>query len=236
MNWFTGLLRLAPKLSTELDQAVKTYRKLPASDQRKPLHAQRFVVVDVETSGLNPYRDRLISIGALAISDGLIRLDASFEVVLRQQVPSEDRNILIHGIGGTTQITGREPAEGLVDFLNFAGKTPLIAFHADFDRVVISRALRQVLGLELDNVWLDVAMLAPALFAEHASGARTLDEWMKVFGIENYARHDAVADSFATAQLFQIVLAQATRQGMKNCAELVRLEKDWRSLKASLQP
>jgi len=232
MNWFAGLLRLAPKLSAELDQAVKAYRKLPAPDLRKPLHAQRYVVVDVETSGLNPYRDRLISIGALAISDGLIRLDDSFEVVLRQQVPSEDRNILIHGIGGTTQISGKNPADGLIAFLNFAGKTPLIAFHADFDRVVISRALRQALGIDLANEWLDVAMLAPALFTEHAPSAHTLDEWMQVFGIENYARHDAVADSFATAQLFQIVLSQATRQGMKNCADLVKLEKDWRWLKS----
>lgn len=232
MNWLAGLLRLAPKLSAEQVRAVKAYRKLPAPDMHIPLHTQRYAVVDVETSGLNPYRDRLISIGALAISDGLIHIDDSFEVVLRQQMPSDDRNILVHGIGGTTQITGRNPADGLIDFLNFSGKAPLIAFHAGFDHAVITRALRKVLGLDLSNVWLDVAMLAPALFTEHAPNAHTLDEWMQVFGIDNYARHDAVADAYATAQLFQIVLSQATRQGMKNCADLVKLEKDWRWLKS----
>ncbi|MDP2239182.1 MAG: 3'-5' exonuclease [Burkholderiales bacterium] len=232
MNWLAGLLRLAPVLDADLGQAAKAYRKLPVPDLGQPLYAHRYVIVDVETSGLNPLQDSLISIGALAISNGLIRFDESFEVVLRQEAPSEHRNILVHGIGGTTQVSGMRPAQGLIDFLNFAGKGPLIGFHADFDRVVIARALRKVLGLDLTNVWLDVAKLAPALFAERAPAAHSLDEWMNVFGISNYARHDAVADALVTAQLFQIVLAQAAQQGMVSCADLRDLEKDQRWLGA----
>jgi len=230
MSWFSDLLRLAPVLDADLSQAVNTYRKLPAPDLGRPLHAHRYVVVDVETSGLNPLKDSLISIGALAISDGLIRFEQSFEVVLRQEAPSDHGNILVHGIGGTTQVTGKDPADGLVDFLRFAGKAPLIGFHADFDRVVIARAIHKVLGLNLPNVWLDVAVLAPVLFGERAASAHSLDEWMSVFGITNYARHDAVADALATAQLFQIVLARAAQQGMASCADLIRLEKDRRWL------
>lgn len=230
MNWLAGLLRLAPRLDAESGRAVKAYRDLPAPDLGLPLHLQRYVVVDVETSGLDAHRDRLISIGALAVSDGLICLDDSFEVVLRQHVPSADHNILIHGIGGTTQVSGVEPARGLADFLRYAGNGPLIGFHADFDRIVIDRAVRKALGISLGNAWVDVAMLAPALFAERAPAAHSLDEWMEVFGIGNFARHDAVADALATAQLFQIVLTHAGRHGLNSCADLIRLEKDRRWL------
>ncbi len=232
MNWLARLLRPGPMLGADLEQAAGAYRKLPVPDLGQPLHAHRYVVVDVETSGLNPSKDSLISIGALAIRDGLIRFDQSFEVVLRQEAPSDHGNILIHGIGGTTQVSGKRPAEGLIDFLNFAGKGPLIGFHADFDRVVIARAVRKVLGLDLANIWLDVAVLAPTLFGERAPSAHSLDEWMRVFGISNYARHDAVADALATAQLFQIVLAQAARHGMGNCADLVELQSGQRWLGA----
>lgn len=232
MKWLAGLLRLAPALDADLEQAASAYRKLQAPDLGQSLNSHRYVIVDVETSGLNPLKDSLISIGALAISDGLIRLDQSFEVVLRQEAPSDHGNILVHGIGGTTQISGRRPAEGLLDFLNFAGKGPLIGFHADFDRVVIARAVRKVLGLDLPNKWLDVAVLAPVLLGERAPAAHTLDEWTKAFGIANYARHDAVADSLATAQLFQIILARAAQQGMASCADLVNVEKDRRWLGA----
>lgn len=232
MSWIAGLLRLAPRPGAGLGQAVEAYRTLPEPDLRKPLHAHRYVVMDVETSGLDPYRDRLISIGALAISDGLIRFDESFEVVLRQERPSDARNILIHGIGGTSQTSGRDPAAGLADFLRFAAKAPLIGFHAEFDRVMIARAARATLGLRLANVWLDLAVLAPALFADRLPPANTLDDWMRVFGITNFARHDAVADALATAQLFQVVLAQAARHGMETCADLVELQSGQRWLGA----
>ena len=233
MNWLARLWRSAPRLSAEHSRALDAYRELPAPDLGQALQAARCIVVDVETSGLRPLKDSLISIGAVAVSAGLIRFDQSFEVVLRQEAPSDHGNILVHGIGGTTQVSGKDPAEGLIDFLNFAGKAPLIGFHADFDRVVIARAVRKVLGLDPANVWLDVAMLAPALFAERAPSAHSLDDWMRVFGITNYARHDAVADALATAQLFQIVLAQAARQGMESCADLIKLGKGRRWLGAT---
>jgi DNA polymerase-3 subunit epsilon len=230
MNWIARLVRRGPKLVEGHRRALDAYRNLPKPDLRRTLHATRCVVADVESSGISPFRDRLISIGAVAICDGLIRFDQSFEVVLRQEAPSEHGNILVHGIGGTTQVSGLDPAAGLIGFLEFAGKAPLIGFHADFDRVMIARAAREVLGLDPANVWLDLAALAPALFRGRAPSAQTLDDWMRVFGIDNYARHDAVADALATAQLFQIVAAQAVQQGLTSCADLIRLEKGQRWL------
>ena len=230
MNWLARLWHSAPQLSAGHSQALEAWRGLPKPDLGQALQAARYVVADVETSGPNPFKDSLISIGAVAISAGLIRFDQSFEVVLRQEAPSDHGNILVHGIGGTTQVSGKDPAEGLIDFLNFSGKAPLIGFHSDFDRVVIARAVRKVLGLDPATVWLDVAVLAPALFAQRAPSAQSLDDWMRVFGITNYARHDAVADALATAQLFQIVLARAAQQGMESCADLVKLGKGRRWL------
>lgn len=232
MNWLARLLRAAPGLSARNSRALNAYRALPGPDLNQALQATRCVVVDVETSGLDPFRDSLISIGAVAISAGLIRFGQSFEVVLRQRAPSDHGNILVHGIDGTTQVSGTDPADGLIDFLGFAGKAPLIGFHSDFDRVMIARAVREVLGSDLVNVWLDLAVLAPALFAGRMQTAHTLDDWMQVFGIPSHARHDAVADALAAAQLFQIIVAQAQRQGMQSCADLIKLEKGRRWLGA----
>ncbi|MFN7086846.1 MAG: PolC-type DNA polymerase III [Burkholderiales bacterium] len=225
MNWLTRLLHPAPPLDTAHARAIAAWRALPEPDLTQPLHGLRYVVVDVESSGLNPFRDKLISIGAVAIIDGVIRFDHGFDAVLRQETPSDHSNILVHGIGGTAQTNGRHAADVLVDFLGFAGKAPLIGFHAEFDKVMMKRAMRNALRLDLPNVWLDVAILAQALFAERASAAHSLDEWLREFGIDNHARHEAVADALATAQLFQIMIAQAMCTGIKSCAELIRLEK-----------
>jgi DNA polymerase-3 subunit epsilon len=230
MNWLARLLRKPPALDVASSRALQAYVALPSTDLRQPLQATRFVIVDVETSGLDPYRDKLISIGAVALVGGMLRYAESFEVVLRQETPSSEGNILVHGIDGTSQQAGLDAEAGLAAYLMFVGKSPLIGFHAGFDRVVIGRAVDKTLGIEPDNSWLDVAMLAPALFANHAADAASLDDWLQIFGISNYSRHNAVADACATAQLFQIIAAQAQRQGMRNCADLMQLERDHRWL------
>jgi len=231
MNWL-GLLRRRPRIDGAVAAALAGYRSREQPDLRAALAAQRVIVVDVEASGLDPFRDRLISIGAIAVQGGLARLDESFEAVLRQEQASDNRNILVHGIGGSAQRLGRDPASGLVDFLGFAGKAPLVAFHADFDRILIERAAAATLRMKPDNIWLDLALLAPALFPDHERAARTLDDWLHLFGIQNHDRHDALADALATAQLLLVVLAAAGRQGLATWADLARLQKDRRWLGA----
>ena len=232
MNWLHRLLRRPARLDSAVTAELAAYRSRAHPDPGAALAIQRAIVVDVEASGLDPFRDRLISIGAIAVLGGLARLDDSFDTVLRQDAVSDDRNILVHGIGGSAQRLGRDPASGLVDFLGFAGKAPLVAFHADFDRILIERTAAATLRMKPDNAWLDLALLAPALFPDHGRAARTLDEWLHVFGIQNHDRHNALADALATAQLLLVVLAAAGRQGLSTWAELARLQNDRRWLGA----
>jgi DNA polymerase-3 subunit epsilon len=233
MSWpLSGLSRLwrrGPALDAALEARLAAWRALERGPEAG-LAAQRLVVVDVESSGLDPYRDRLISIGAVAVQGGVVRLAEAFSVTLRQDRPSDAGNILVHHIGGTAQMGGREPASALMDFLELAGKAPLVGFNADFDRVLIERASRAALGTAPDNAWLDLAALAPAIFPERASGARTLDDWLRIFEIGNYDRHNALADAVATAQLLLPVLAAARAQGIGTRSGLLGLQKGYRWL------
>ncbi len=173
----------------------------------------RWVVVDVESSGLNPKKDRLISIAASAIVFDAqrrprISLSDTFEVVIKQ--PSEcvdliefeaidKRNILIHGIGLGEQQQGVEPGLALSRFLSYVGNSPLIAFHSWFDEILINKALRKVLGRSTLRHWLDLEHLAAVLHRENHQ--LPLDVWMHRYGIVCEERHQAAADVLATAQL-----------------------------------
>jgi DNA polymerase-3 subunit epsilon len=230
VSWLDAIFRRKPALDSAQGAALDGYRRLPPPDLGAPFAAQRALVVDVEASGLDPFHDRLLSIGAIGVRAGLARHEEAFEVVLRQDRPSGNENILVHGIGGSAQLAGRESPDGLLEFLAFAGRAPLVAFHADFDRVLIERAAAAALGLKPDNLWLDLAVLAPALLAGPAGAARTLDDWLQAFGIVNHERHNALADALATAQLLLVVLAAASRQGLGTWAQLARLQEDQRWL------
>lgn len=201
-----------------------------ASGNGTALRATRWVVVDCETSGLDPARDRLLAVGAVAVHGGRIEIGSAFSVLLRQGAPSERVNILVHGIGAEAQRNGRPAAEALREFSAFLVGAMPVAFHAPFDAAVLRRAMAAP-GLQVPRRWLDAAQLAPALFpkAGPATGARrALDDWLAHFGIAHPARHDALADAYATAQLLLILLAEAERQGAGTVEKLRRLERSGR--------
>ncbi len=190
--------------------------------------ARRWLVLDVESSGLDSHQDRLLAIAAIAVRPVpgrmLIELGDSFEVVLRQPAATlaDKSNILLHGIGLGAQRAGVEPALALAAFEQFAGASPLLAFHAAFDRRLIERACVQHLGRRPSHVWLDLEPLAAVLYPQVR--ARSLDEWMTHFGITCAVRHQAAADTLATAELLQkmwpAACAQLRRPDFKSAVAL----------------
>lgn len=178
----------------------------PVDERIRRIAALRWVVVDVETSGLDQRADALLAIGAVAVRERRVIVADSFETVMRQQSASTRSNILVHGIGEQAQREGVEPREAIRAFLDYAGPAPLVGFHASFDRAFLARSARFHLGLTLNADWLDLAALAPALHP--GVRARALDEWLDHFGLSVTQRHDASADAFATAALFLRLLAQ----------------------------
>ncbi|MEQ1660392.1 MAG: exonuclease domain-containing protein, partial [Hylemonella sp.] len=107
---------------------------LPGARTRTPVNEARWVMLDVETSGLDPHHDRLLAIAAIALRVDWRRrrlsvdLGDSFEVVLRQeQVTAAKDNILLHGIGVQRQREGMAPGAALEAFAGFVGQSPLLA-------------------------------------------------------------------------------------------------------------
>lgn len=230
MNWLTKLLgaaagRQQADLSAEQCEVVARWRQLPAADLNMPHADTRYVVVDVESSGLNMKKDRLISIGAVALVNGRLDFNDAFQVVLRQEQVSTHANILIHGIGGAAQSGGVDPVEALLAFLQYVGKAPLVAYHAFFDQSMIGKAMREYLGMELDQRWIDLAWVLPDFYDLRGDTNVALDDWLQHFGIENILRHNAVSDAYATAKLLQVAIAGGQKKGANSPASFMRIEK-----------
>jgi DNA polymerase-3 subunit epsilon len=228
MSWLDRLFSKPPELTPQQARRLAAWQALPSPRDDKPLSSSRYVVVDVESSGLNISRDRLIAIGAVAVTNGQVRLNDSLEIVLQQARVSEKDNILIHGIGGTAQREGMPPADALLAFLEYMGKDPLIAFHVAFDESMIRRAMKTYLGLRFRHVWADLAYVAPALYPQLARRLRTLDGWMRLFQISNYARHNALADALSTAELLLALGPKLESRGATSLHGLKALERERR--------
>lgn len=230
LGWLTYKLDRDVRLSIGQKQRLATWRALPRMGTNYPFEASRCVVVDVETSGLNLRKDRLISIGAVAVVNGRIALGESFSIVLQQREVSERDNILLHEISGNAQLDGMPAADALLDFIEFLGKDPLVAFHVAFDKSMIRRAIKQFLGFNFNHPWLDLAYVMPGLNPLQAPRMRTLDDWSNYFKINIEIRHNALADALATAQLFLIAQKQASPKNINSFKSMLYLEKLQRTL------
>jgi len=149
MKLFSWLLpRKAPTLSLAQQQRLL---RLPESAGlgEQTLRAQRWVVVDLETSGLNLNRDQVLSIGAMVIEDGAIDFSQTFERTLLRTDNPLSPSVLLHGLGPSAIAAGSDPADALLDFMEFVGDSPLLAFHAPFDQHMLTRALKDSLDYRM---------------------------------------------------------------------------------------
>lgn len=208
-----------PLLSDEQRRRLQRLTTPPPLDGR-PLQTQRFVVLDLETSGLNVERDIVLSIGAVLIEDGAIDFSRQFECTLQRQMKTVTESVLIHGIPPSALARGTEPVEALLEFMEFAGDCVFLAFHAPFDQRMLTRALKTELGYRLQHPFFDIADLAPMLFPEAFVQRGGLDHWIDYFKLNMPQRHHASADALATAEIALILFNRARRMELDNVHEL----------------
>lgn len=220
MSFLRRLFRPTVELPAALARRAAAWRALPPVDDAVALERARLVVVDVETSGLDPRKDRLLAIGACPVEGLKLQPGAGFGTLLRQSEVSGRDNILLHGIGPQEQAGGISPEAALMGFLEFARKDVLVAFHAPFDQAVLDRATRETLGLRLLNPFIDLADLAPALVPEARLGRASLDDWLAYLDLRAAQRHRAAYDAVATGELLLILLARAHARGIVTVSAL----------------
>lgn len=231
MSLFSWLLpRKKPSLNPAQQQRLAQLTA-PAGLNEHTLRAQRWVVVDLETSGLDLNRDQVLSIGAMVIEDGAIDLGQAFERTLLRTDNPLSPSVLLHGLGPSAIAAGCDPVDALLDFMEFVGDSPLLAFHAPFDQHMLGRALKDSLGYRLQHPFLDVAALAPMLCPQVNVREAGLDYWINHFNLQVEDRHNASADALATAELALILFSRVRAQGIDSPHALQQRLNQWQRRK-----
>lgn len=232
MNWRARWFRPPVDLDEVNGQRVATWQELPDADLQVPLAHTRWVVVDTETTGLDPRSDTLLSIGACQINGTRLDVAPSYYTLIRPPQVSTLANVLIHEIGHAEQMSGADYTSALAGCLEFCRRDVLVAYHAPFDEAMLRIAMRRHLGLRFRPLWVDVAKLADVLFPKQGRQFRMLDEWLAHFGIAHPGRHNSLADALCTAELLLVVLAAAQDQGLHCARRLIKAERSHQWLKA----
>jgi DNA polymerase-3 subunit epsilon len=214
---------------------VKLWRALhrPGAQKGPVPNPSRWVVLDVETTGLDVRADALLSVAGLAVHirpDGPSLFFADqFEVVLQQtKFSSSHDNVLIHRLGWGQQKSGVRADEALNQLRTWVGDSPVVAYHARFDKAFLDKAFAQELNAQLNWHWLDLAYLLPGAF-EHVR-ANSIDAWMERLGVKCVQRHQAAADVWATAQLLLMAWPHWQKRGDVNLLSMQSMSRQNRWL------
>ncbi len=120
-----------------------------------------FVVFDIETTGLNPTRDKITEIGAVRIRDG--KITDTFHSLINPGIPIPMEIVKLTGITDK-MIKDAPSAEQVIPaFLNFVGDGVLVAHNAPFDLGFLQIETAE-LGLNIKNEVVDTLALSRRLF------------------------------------------------------------------------
>lgn len=186
----------------------------------------RWVVLDVETTGLDPARDQLLSIAAVALhregEQWALCAGDAFEVRVQPERPHErdKHNVLVHGIGFGEQAASTAPAQALREFTVWLADSPWMGYHAPFDWAFLRRQCRESGFQPPANPWLDLRDLTEEMGLNLANPS--LDDCLAQANIQMFKRHDAMADAWATAELWLTLWPRLRAKGLNEWSQIHR--------------
>jgi DNA polymerase III epsilon subunit family exonuclease len=111
---------------------------------------EQFVIVDLETTGLNPLKHEIIEIGAIKVNRDSIN-HITFQALLK---PKNRIPKMITEITGITQDMVDKDGENLesvmMEFIKFIGDLHLVAYNAEFDMGFL-KAVASSFGIAINN-------------------------------------------------------------------------------------
>ncbi len=185
-----------------------------------PLGSLTAVVLDTETTGLDPVKSRIIELGAVRIDAGRICHDDACSVLVNPGVPIPAASSKIHGISDDDVKNAEEFPAGMAKFIEWAGPCLIIGYSIGFDISMLKAEHERH-----DINWtqpraIDVQELVDLLGIDLPDFS--LDTVAAYLGVEVVGRHRAVSDAVLTAAVFLELVPRLRAAGIQSFAEAER--------------
>lgn len=201
------------ELATQADdERLKAFYEAGCVGPDTPLKDVPFVGVDFETTGLDPNKHSIVSIGLVPFTIDRVRLGGSRHWLVKPQLPLHQTSITIHGITHADIDKAPDLAEVLDEFLaSMAGRIPVVHYR-NIERPFLNVALKWRIGQEIRFPVIDTMAIEA-----HLHPHRQPSWWQKVkgqqpvsirladsrlrYGLPHYPPHNALVDALASAEL-----------------------------------
>jgi DNA polymerase-3 subunit epsilon len=200
------------------------FRQLPGGEwclarYNEAVHALtelEYVVIDTETTGLNPQRNRVIEIAAIKVKNG--QPVETFQTLLNPHRRIPDFISKFTGINNEMTSTAPGFSQVADKLLAFLGQTIIVGHNVPFDIRFLDYELHRLGRPALLNETVDTISLAVRL---HPGLRRpNLDRLAAMLDLPVTTRHRAMADASLTTEAFLRLLDKAHAQGYHTLGDL----------------
>jgi DNA polymerase-3 subunit epsilon len=223
-------MKFASRLRTQTDDALPISTWSGKVSGHTVLSECPFVVVDTELSGLDAKKDFIVSIGALKMTGGTIHISKEFYRLIRPKGEVTKKSVEIHGIT-PGELDGEADLEQIMNkFLDFIGDSVIIGHFIHLDLSFLNRELKRRFSRKLPNPAADTQKIYEWLyenslnFKKHYPGGPVKTDLFSLanrYGVSVNTLHNALSDSFITAQLFQKFLYFLKTEGIITLNDLI---------------
>lgn len=179
-------------------QFWKNYISLFDTDDH--LKKKRFVVFDMEATGLDFKDDTILSIGAMGVTDGGIAIGDFLQIYVVNN-DSAPQSVALQAVVKNNNETVVE-AEAMIQLLNFIKDATLVGHNINLDIEMINQALKRLELGRLKNDVMDTNVLFKRWKGITDDTQYTLDELCEALKIDKTDRHSAWGNAYTTALIF----------------------------------
>ncbi len=171
----------------------------------KKIEEAKYIVIDTETTGIDPKKDAILSIAAIKIKNFRIVNIYNTFIDAEVEIPEESKkyhNIEQHHLKDKPKIY-----EIIPDLIKFIGPDAVIVgHHIKFDFEILNREIQKFFNSKLYNPTIDTGNIYR--FLNNTDDTVSLDEIIEKYLSKVIDRHSALGDALVTAEVFIKMIQQ----------------------------
>lgn len=192
---------------------LRDYLQHPVPSRKTDYREVEYVAVDLETTGLDPRKDHILSFGLVILKGVSIDLSSARHILVRTSLDIPEASAVIHQITDEQAALGRGIANVMPWVLDTMAGRVMIAHHARIEAGFLSNACESLYGVSVIIPTVDTQTVALRLFQRRnvtvAPKELRLHGLRERYNLPRYPAHNALSDALAAAELF---LAEAAHR------------------------
>ncbi|RKZ28905.1 hypothetical protein DRQ26_00155 [bacterium] len=186
------------------------------------IHRERFLVFDLEMTGLSPDNDSIIEIGAVPLYGMEPEGEMFFSPMRPYTIIGADSK-RIHGLDGNQILDAPPPDVVLPEFFNMMKGKILVGQNPSLDLSFLWKAAKNI-GGDIPHDWaIDISKIFSFVFPQnHLS----LDAMAKTLKIRTHREnHNALEDAIITSKIFIRLVQLITKRGIYSTRKVISIGK-----------